>query len=127
MTTSNIPSSFNPDDLAKMLDQAVKEDEVKETDTTRDFSEETVTRIADEALDLATDKSSGPLVHKVMMVKIACQMIDWHSSMHDRIIQDGDDTHAALCWARDAGKFQAIMDILTSITVGPEDFITPIN
>ena len=124
--TSSIPESFNMDDLKSMLESAPKEEDLKKVDTTQDFSEETVTRIADEAIDYATDRSHGPLVHKVMVCKIICQMIDWHSKMHSVILEDGEE-HSALCWARDAGKFQAIMDILTSINVGPEDFITPNN
>ena len=124
--TSSIPESFNMDDLKALLADAPKEEDLNKADTTHDFSEETVSNIADEALEYATDRSHGPLVHKVMICKIICQMIDWHSKMHSVILEDGEE-HSALCWARDAGKFQAIMDIITSINVGPEDFITPNN
>ena len=120
------PDSFSMDDLKAMLESAPKEEELKKVDTTHDFSEETVSRIADEALEYATDRSQGPLVHKLMILKIICNMIEWHSKMHSVILEEGEE-HIALCWARDAGKFQAIMDILTSINVGPEDFITPNN
>ena len=125
------PDSFSMDDLKAMLESAPKEEDLGRAvtnsgDTTHDFSEETVSNIADEALEYATDRSHGPLVHKVMICKIICQMIDWHSKMHSVILEDGEE-HSALCWARDAGKFQAIMDIITSINVGPEDFITPNN
>ena len=124
--TSSIPESFNVDELKSMLESAPKEEELKKVDTTHDFSEETVSRIADEAIDYATDRSHGPLVHKVMVCKIICQMIEWHSKMHSVLLEESEE-HSALCWARDAGKFQAIMDILTSINVGNEDFITPNN
>ena len=120
------PDSFSMDDLKALLEDAPKEEELKQVDTTQDFSQETVTRIADEAIDYATDRSHGPLVHKVMVCKIICQMIDWHSKMHDVQLEEGEQ-QSALLWARDAGKFQAIMDILMSINVGQEDFITPID
>ena len=128
MTTS-VPNSFNPEDLAKMLESAPKEADLgravtENSDTTHDFSEETVSNIADEALDYASERSHGPLVHKVMVCKIICNMIEWHSKMHSVILEEGEQ-HSALCWARDAGKFQAIMDILMTINVGPEDFVTP--
>ena len=118
------PDSFSMDDLKAMLESAPKEEELNKVDTTHDFSEETVSRIADEALEYATDRSQGPLVHKLMILKIICNMIEWHSKMHSVILEE-DEEHIALCWARDAGKFQAIMDILMTINVGPEDFVTP--
>lgn len=120
------PDSFSMDDLKAMLESAPKEEDLKKVDTTHDFSEETVTRIADEAIDYASDRSHGPLVHKMMVCKIVCQMIEWHSKMHDVQLEEGEQ-RSALMWARDAGKFQAIMDILVSINVGQEDFITPID
>ena len=119
--TSSIPESFNMDDLKALLADAPKEEDFNKADTTHDFSEETVSNIADEALDYASERSHGPLVHKVMVCKIICQMIDWHSKMHSIILEDGGE-HSALCWARDAGKFQSIMDSLVSISVGPNDF-----
>ena len=122
--TSSIPESFNMDDLKALLADAPKEEDFNKADTTHDFSEETVSNIADEALDYASERSHGPLVHKVMVCKIICNMIEWHSKMHSVILEEGEQ-HSALCWARDAGKFQAIMDILMTINVGPEDFVTP--
>ena len=118
------PDSFSMDDLKALFTDAPKEEDLKKVDTTQDFSEETVTRIADEAIDYATDRSHGPLVHKVMVAMIISRMIEWHSKMHDVQLEEGEQ-HSALCWARDAGKFQAIMDILMTINVGPEDFVTP--
>ena len=124
--TSSIPESFNMDDLKSLLADAPKEEDLKKADTTHDFSEETITRIADEAVDYATERSHGPMVHKAMVAMIITRMIEWHSKMHDVQLEEGEQ-RSALMWARDAGKFQAIMDILVSINVGPEDFITPID
>ena len=47
-------------------------------------------------------------------------MIEWHSRMHGIILDDEDATcqNCALNWARDAGKLQAIMDILFEVNMG---------
>ena len=74
MTTS-VPNSFNPDELAKMLKDAPKEAELRRNDSDRpetyhDRSQETVERIAAEAIEYASERCSGPMVHKVMAAMI---------------------------------------------------------
>ena len=120
------PDSFSMDDLKALLEDAPKEEELKKVDTTHDYSPETIYEIAHEALEYATERSHGPLVHKVMACEIINQMFEWHTRMHEVQLEDGNQ-HSALMWARDAGKFQAIMNILTSINVDQEDFITPLD
>jgi len=120
------PDSFSMDELKQMLADAPKEEELKKVDTTHDYSPETIYEIAHEALEYATERSHGPLVHKVMACEIINQMFEWHTRMHEVQLED-DEPVSALMWARDAGKFQAIMNILTSINVGREDFITPLD
>ena len=90
MTTS-VPNSFNPEELAKMLKDAPKEAELGRNDSDRpdtyhDRSQETVERIASEAIDYASERCSGPMVHKVMAALIMSNMIDWHSRMHGIIL-----------------------------------------
>ena len=48
-------------------------------------------------------------------------MIEWHNNCAERQLDDGEIKSAA-CWYRDAGKFQAMMDSLVNIGVGPNDF-----
>ena len=130
MTTS-VPNSFNPEELAKMLKDAPKEAELGRDHSDRpvtyhDMSQETVERIASEAIDYASERSSGPMVHKVMAAMIISNMINWHSRMHGVILDDEDGCqNCALSWARDAGKLQAIMDILFEVNMGDDDFLTP--
>ena len=89
-------------------------------------SEEYICEIAQEALDLATDKSSGPMVHKVMLHKIVTHMFDWHCKMANSLFED-DMPEQAMGWSRDAGKFQAIMNILETISVQNDDFTCTIK
>ena len=69
--------------------------------------------IAQEALELATDKCPDPLVHKVIAMMVICRMVDWHKGVAIKQLEDGNQESMG-AWMRDAGKFQACMDILTS-------------
>ena len=72
-------------------------------------------------LELATAKCPDPLVHKVMAMMVIHRMVDWHKGVAKKQLEDGNEQSMG-AWMRDAGKFQACMDILTSIAIGPDDF-----
>ena len=117
--TSSIPDAFSPEELQRMLAEAQPEPEVT---TDPDFqSQEYICEIAQEAIDLASEKSAGPMVHKVMLHQIIRHMYDWHCSMANNLLEDGMPEQA-MGWSRDAGKFQSIMNILTTISVQDNDF-----
>ena len=56
-----------------------------------------------------------------MCMMIVSRMIEWHNNCALRQLED-DEVRSAACWYRDAGKFQAMMDSLVNIGVGPNDF-----
>ena len=56
-----------------------------------------------------------------MFIMIANNMLMWHSKMGENFAKSGDGEQA-MGWLRDAGKFQAILNILDTISVGPDDF-----
>ena len=72
-----------------------------------------------DALDLMTDRISDPVVHKVAMLAIASRMIEWHTGIGQNVIGEYED--AGTSWLRDAGKFQAIIQILKGISLGDND------
>ena len=124
--TSSIPDGLSMDDLHSLLEIATQEDEIKATkpegcDSEDQFSENHINHVADEALHWATERSEGPVVHKVMAMKVIIKMIEWHTTMAEMALDNGN-TESAICWARDAGKFQAMMDSMLEISVGNEDF-----
>ena len=119
MSSSSIPDAFSPEELQRMLAEAQPEPEVTNDP---DFqSEEYICEIAQEAIDLACEKSAGPMVHKVMLHKIVQTMFEWHVNMANQLLED-NMTDPAMGWARDAGKWQAIMNILATISVQNDDF-----
>ena len=117
--TSSIPDAFSPEQLQRMLAEAQPEPEVTTDPDCQ--SEEYICEIAQEAIDLACEKSAGPMVHKVMLHQIIQHMFDWHVNMANKLLEDGQP-NPAMGWARDAGKWQAIMNILSTISVDNDDF-----
>ena len=117
-----IPDSFSMDDLHAAMDSAIEEPEINATSNDDDkYSEEFVVKTADDILNQATKLIADPIIHKVMMMMICTNMIEWHSKISVKMMDNGE-VKSALCWARDAGKFQAMMDSLRAISLGSNDF-----
>ena len=121
--TSSIPESFNLDQLSELLESAQSEDDLHTAadNSDKELTPEFIEGVAQEVLEIATDKCPDPLVHKVIAMMVICRMVDWHKSVAKAQLEDGN-LESMGAWMRDAGKFQACMDILTSIAIGPEDF-----
>jgi hypothetical protein len=119
MSTS-FPDGISFGELDSLRDQAPKENEVKEEKALFDGkTQEQVCEIAAALCHEAIEKCNDPIMHKAMMIEMIEKMFRWHTEQG--ISQDDD--RSTVCWLRDAGKFQAIANILTSISVGPNDFI----
>ena len=123
--TSSIPESFSMDDLEKAMETAPNEELLHATvgcnDDDKELSPEFIEGIAQECLEFASAKCPDPLVHKVMAMMIISRMVDWHKGVAIRQLEE-DNLESMGAWMRDAGKFQAVMDILCSIAIGPDDF-----
>ena len=118
--TASIPSSFNPEDLQRMLEAKAEEESSK---SSTELAQEQIEYIAEKALSEAGEEggTSAPVVHKVMMLMICHKFVQWHTNCSEKLHSEGE-AESGTCWARDAGKFQAMMDILLSISVGPDDY-----
>lgn len=128
--TQSIPSGFSSEDLEAMLKNARHEDDCRSEQCeptgegpfgSQGLTEEQVSELAYKFLDDAAEACDDPIVHKVMFIMIANNMLAWHSKMGCRFAEQGDSDQA-MGWLRDAGKFQAILNILDTISVGPDDF-----
>ena len=113
-------------DLEAMLENAPQDitDIQPEASEDSDDREERPTRLAAHTLDAMLEPLDGQdaaQVEKLILHLIAQKMIEWHSRVGHRLAEEGETT-AAVGWLRDAGKFQAVLNILDTVTVGPEDF-----
>ena len=122
--TASIPNSFSSDDLQRLFENAQPESEVQPTGEgphgRQGLTDEQVVELAGERLD-CMEACSDPIVHKVMMHMIVTNMIEWHSQMGHKLASEGMET-ACMAWLRDAGKWQAIANILATINVSDNDF-----
>jgi hypothetical protein len=121
--TSSIPSSFNADELQRLMEQAKRRDidPSCECDPSHDFSEEHLTQLASDICDEAIDRSHGPMIHKVIVLTILSRMIDWHTQIGEKLIEEGE-INSAVNWIRDAGKLQACMSQMLEVQLGDDDF-----
>ena len=121
---STVPDSFNISDLTEMLASAKSEDEIhtEQQNSDKEITPELITDTAKEMVEEALDRCADPVVHKAMIAIILQKMIEWHSTVADAQYEDGNE-RSGLSWARDAGKFQAMADILFQISLGSNDFL----
>ena len=61
------------------------------------------------------------MLHKLITLNIVMRFAEWHKTIAKQYLDKGE-LETAGAWMRDAGKFQAVMDILTSVSLGPDDF-----
>ena len=121
--TASVPSGFSRDDLEKLLASAPTEGTTESTDSDeptfgkQSLTESELLEAAEYLVQESLDRCNDPLFHKAIMLVISSRMVQWHMSCAEQ--QDTESSRDS--WIRDAGKFQAMMDILTNIQLGEND------
>ncbi len=88
------------------------------------LTEDELKELVDDQLNKIHEACPHPMFAKAIIYRIIANMMEWHSAAGLSQINDGEKENAVY-WLRDAGKFQAMLNIVCSIGVGPDDFITP--
>ena len=116
MSTS-VPDGISFNELEALIEDAPTDivDQVNDDKEFDDF--EAKLNAAMEAFEEIADDA---MTAKAAVQSIVARMCEWHSAVALKQME-ADDTECAIGWARDAGKFQAVMNILTTISVGPDD------
>lgn len=130
--TSSIPDGISFEDLEDLQYQAAAREEAEALQPEGPYggktAEELVAYVQDNMERMSKDVPHA-MLPKIVAYEMINSLLGWHSrkgmdiseggTEHDRCIQ-------AMCWHRDAGKFQAIMNILNTIDCGEgdEDFTT---
>ena len=119
---SATPDSISFEDLADLMLDAKKEVEPvdKEAAPYDGRTADEVSEVVKDKLSDMTDEINHPIVHKLAACEIIHSLMEWHTKAAERLVGD-NETVAAIGWAKDAGKFQAIMNILTTISVCDDD------
>ena len=117
------PDGISFSDLQKHMDDARKRKEAaKKAPTFDGKTPDQISEIVDKAADALVEQCGDPMVHKAMIVELCERMIAWHTNSGIEEMEDGN-VKSAVFWERDAGKFQAMLNILTSISMGPGDYL----
>jgi hypothetical protein len=122
MSTS-VPDGISFSDLEALISDAPTDivDQVNEhSDECPGCSECDLDTLVTKALDAFEAVSPEPTVAKAAVMSIINRMVAWHSTVAEAHIEEGE-TESAIGWARDAGKFQACLNILTTISVSDSD------
>ena len=117
MTASNIPDSFSPEALQELLESAPIDIVDREVDD--EPSCELHERVV-AALEAFEEVADDALTAKAGVMSILDRMVEWHTTVAQSLIEQGE-TRTAIGWARDAGKFQAALNILQTIQVADDD------
>ena len=118
MSTS-VPDGISFSDLQDLAKEAPKETEPAETlFCGKTYAE--LQELADKTFQDMINECGHPLLGKMLMLHINNSFLEWHSQMGHENSQQGEHK-AAICWLRDAGKFQAIANILLTVSMGDGD------
>ena len=115
MSDFQIPDSVSFDTLTQAMENAPSEDIMSTMEPGGLFE------AASEYVLAAKEISDNTAVfHKAMVINILHRMVEWHTQVAELHTERGD-IESARSWMRDAGKFQAILTILVSIQIDPEE------
>ena len=124
--TASIPNGFSEDQLRQlMVNAAIREEADKEAEEGpfNGLTREEICNKAEASLDAMNDICTHAMSHKLVVMQVISNLIDWHNTMGERLIEEGENDHAA-GWLKDAGKLQAIMNLLQTTGVHSDDFTT---
>ena len=119
-----IPDSFNLDQLSEALANAPTEPEAKEVPNNKALTDDELWDLACEHVQTsAAACDDRPLVmHKAMVLQIISKMIAFHEAVAEDVAKENPE--AATGWLKDAGKLQAIVNILMNVQLDSEgDFL----
>jgi hypothetical protein len=117
------PDGISFSDLQQHMDDARKREEDNSKVPTFDGkTPDEIADIVDAAADALMKECEDPMVHKAMIMELVERMIAWHTNSGIEEMEERN-VKPAVFWTRDAGKFQAIANILCSISMGPGDYM----
>ena len=117
--TSSIPDSFNLDELQALLDTASSENKASNSDSSLD--KDSILDDVESAMAAINRITDQALAHKLVAIQILHNLFQWHEAVGAKCIRNAESDQAK-GWLQDAGKFQAIMNILQTISVDDDDF-----
>ena len=126
--TSSIPDGFSTEQLLEMLQEAQPEAIAHDLANAKELdgpiagrSVQDVKLIAEAALDTCEEECKSGVMVMAVIEEALTRLMIWHRlSAHRMFEQDMEEQSGG--WSRDAGKLQAVANILATIDCGDGDF-----
>ena len=116
------PDAISMKDLVAFQENAPAEKEYKkEEGPFAGWTKDDLCEMVNDKMQEISELCGHPLAHKLAAFYVIQNMVGWHTSCGVDHFKDGD-VECGVSWLRDAGKFQAMANILASISLGPNDF-----
>ena len=112
------------DELSAALESAPAEPEYNVNEKASQLMNDELWDLAHEQVVTTGKLTDTPLVfHKALVLQILAKLQEFHSRMGEAIRDEGAPEEVCSAWHRDAGKIQACVNILMTISVDGEDFM----
>ena len=112
------------DQLSEALENAPAEAEYNVNEKASQLMNDEIWDLAHEQVVTTGKLTDSPLVlHKAIILQILAKLQSFHTQMGDTIREEGAPDDVCNAWHRDAGKIQACVNILMTISVDGEDFM----
>ena len=123
--SASIPDGISFSDLQAFAKDAPEETAIVPVDGPFDgLNEQQLKDITDSFINKMMDTNTHPMFGKAVAWRILNHFMEWHTAAGMKQIEDGE-AESGMYWLRDAGKFQSMLNIFQTVTMGPDDFITP--
>ena len=128
--TQSIPDGMSFADLEALHAEARHEDDCRceqcvpsKEGPYGGLTQEQVEEACEKLVDQMNQICDHPQICKSMIWHLNDILLEWHSRTGIAEAEEGNMRSTA-GWLRDAGKFQAIANILCTVSCGPEDYLT---
>ncbi len=121
--SSNIPESFNTQQLQELLESAPSKNSPS-TGPYDGLTKEEMITLVKRTLDAFDERCGHPVAQKVLALTVMANGIGWHTAAGIEEFSK-DDEKSGVAWLRDAGKLQAASVMLADVCFGPDDFTGP--
>ena len=124
MSTS-VPDGISFSDLQALAKDAPNDaDNVPSKGPYNGLDEDQLKAMTESILEEMHEACPHPMLAKALAWRIINNLLEWHTAAGIKQIEDGECENG-MYWLRDAGKFQSMLNIFQTVTMGPDDFITP--
>ncbi len=119
---SDFPESISLEALENLQEKATKEPDPKGDGPYDGLTKGELITYVEEIMQETIAKCGDPMLHKVLVLEILSKMAEWHTAFAQE-----EECRSPESWNKDAGKLQACMNILLTISMSEADFTCDID